>query len=171
MAAVSGSMIDPTKIFSIIISTKEYPALEKEFVKIINGINVLGYNLVTVLRLGASKSPSKKLSELLNGLATTISSGGELPKFFNERAKTLLFEYKLEREKSIKADETFMDIYISVVIAAPMILMLLLIIIQISGIGISISISSITILMVLAVTTINILFLTFLHLRQGRGGG
>lgn len=171
MAAVSGSMIDPTKIFSIIISTKEYPALEKEFVKIINGINVLGYNLVTVLRLGASKSPSKKLSELLNGLATTISSGGELPKFFDERAKTLLFEYKLEREKSIKADETFMDIYISVVIAAPMILMLLLIIIQISGIGGSISISAITILMVLAVTTINILFLTFLHLRQGKESG
>ncbi|MCH8945481.1 MAG: type II secretion system F family protein [Nanoarchaeota archaeon] len=171
MAAVSGSMIDPTKIFSIIISTKEYPALEKEFVKIINGINVLGYNLVTVLRLGASNSPSKKLSELLNGLATTISSGGELPKFFDERAKTLLFEYKLEREKSIRADETFMDIYISVVIAAPMILMLLLIIIQISGIGGSISISAITILMVLAVTTINILFLTFLHLRQGKESG
>ena len=168
MAAVSGSMIDPTKIFSIIISTKEYPALEREFVKIINGINILGYNLVTVLRMGASKSPSKKLSELLNGLATTISSGGELPKFFEERAKTLLFEYKLEREKSIRAAETFMDIYISAVIAAPMILMLLLIIIQISGIGISLSISAITILMILAVTTINIFFLTFLHLRQGK---
>ena len=168
MAAISGSMIDPTKIFSIIVSTKEYPALEKEFVKIINGINVLGYNLVTVLRLGASKSPSKKLSELLNGLATTISSGGELPKFFDERAKTLLFEYKLEREKNIRAAETFMDIYISVVIAAPMILMLLLIIIQISGLGVSLSISAITTLMILAVTTINIFFITFLHLRQGK---
>ena len=33
MAAISGSLIDPTKIFSIIISTKEYPALEKEFRK------------------------------------------------------------------------------------------------------------------------------------------
>lgn len=171
MAAISGSMIDPTKIFSIIISTKEYPSLEKEFVKIINGINVLGYNLVTVLRLGASKSPSKKLSELFNGLATTISSGGELPQFFDERAKTLLFEYKLEREKSIRAAETFMDVYISVVIAAPMILMLLLIIIQVSGIGISLSISSITILMILAVTTINILFISFLHLRQSKETG
>lgn len=171
MAAISGSMIDPTKIFSIIISTKEYPSLEKEFVKIVNGINILGYNLVTVLRKGASKSPSKKLSELLNGLATTISSGGELPKFFGERAKTLLFEYKLEREKDIRAAETFMDIYISAVIAAPMILMLLLIIIQISGIGISLSISSITTLMILAVTTINIFFITFLHLRQGKESG
>ncbi|KKL09841.1 hypothetical protein LCGC14_2561810, partial [marine sediment metagenome] len=78
---------------------------------------------------------------------------------------------KLEREKNIRADETFMDIYISVVIAAPMILMLLLIIIQISGIGISLSISAITVLMVLAVTTINILFLTFLHIRQGKQSG
>ena len=168
MAAISGSLINPTRIFGIIMSTKEYPSLEKEFAKIINGINVLGQDLVTSLRDNAFSSPSKKLNELFNGLATTISSGGDLPKFFDERAKSLLFEYKLDREKSIRAAETFMDIYISVVIAAPMILMLLLIIIQISGIGISLSTSAITLLIILAVVIINIMFLTFLHVRQSK---
>lgn len=166
MAAISGALIEPTKIFGIILSTKEYPTLEKEFTKVINGVNVLGYDLVTVLRNIAFNSPSKKLADLFNGLATTISSGGDLPRFFDERANTLLFEYKLEREKNIRAAETFMDIYISVVIAAPMILMLLLVIIQISGIGISLSTSAITTLIVLAVTIVNIIFLTFLHVRQ-----
>ena len=166
MAAISGALIEPTKIFGIIIATKEYPTLEKEFTKVINGVNVLGYDLVTVLRNIAFNSPSKKLTDLFNGLATTINSGGDLPKFFDERANSLLFEYKLEREKSIRAAETFMDIYISVVIAAPMILMLLLVIIQISGIGISLSTSAITTLIVLAVTIVNIIFLTFLHVRQ-----
>lgn len=166
MAAISGSMIEPSKIFSIIISTKEYPYLEKEFTKLINEVNIYGYDLVTALRNTSFKSPSKKLTELFNGLATTINSGGDLPEFFDKRAQSLLFEYRIEREKYTKSAETFMDIYISVVIAAPMILMLLLMMMRISGLGISLSTTMITLIMVLGVSVINIIFLTFLHLRQ-----
>tara|TARA_Y100000296_G_C5139478_1_gene240162 strand:- start:534 stop:1121 length:588 start_codon:yes stop_codon:yes gene_type:complete len=166
MAAISGSIVNPTKIFSIISSTKEYVNLEKEFIKVINGVNVLGYDLITTLKNRSFNSPSKKLADLFNGIATTVKSGGDLPKFFDERAKSLLFEYNLEKEKSTRAAETFMDIYISVVIATPMILMLLLIMMQISGLGIALSTSMITLMMILGVSIINIIFLTFLHIRQ-----
>ncbi len=166
MAAVSGSMLDPSKIFSILISTKEYPHLAKEFTKLMNEINVYGYDLVSALRNSAFNSPSKKLSELFNGLATTINSGGDLPNFFEKRSQSLLFDHRLEKEKEAKASETFMDIYISVVIAAPMILMLLLMMMKISDLGVSLSTGMITLGMVLGVTVINIGFLTFLYLKQ-----
>ncbi|MBI5803431.1 type II secretion system F family protein [Candidatus Pacearchaeota archaeon] len=166
MAAISGSLQNPTKIFSIIILTKDYPTLEKEFLKIINGVNVMGYDLITILKNSAFNSPSKKLRDLLNGLATTISSGGDLAKFFDERAKSLLFEYNLQKEKNTRAAETFMDIYISVVVAAPMILMLLLIIMQVSGLGLALSTSSITLLVVAGVFLVNIIFLAFLQIKQ-----
>ncbi len=166
MSAISGSMVDPTKIFDIIISTGEYPNLEKEFVKLKNEINIYGYDLVTVLRNRAFNSPSKKFSDLLNGLATTITTGGNLPDFFEKRSENLLFEHRLDMEKQARASETFMDIYISVVIAAPMILMLLLMMMRISGLGISLSPSMITLVMILAVSIINIIFLAFLHIKQ-----
>lgn len=170
MSSIAGSMIDPSKIFSIILTTKEYPHIEKEFIKLLNEINLLGYDLVTALRNSALNSPSKKLSELFNGIATTISSGGNLAEFFSKRAETLLFEYRIEREKRTRAAETFMDIYISVVIAAPMILMLLLMMMKISGLGLQLSAGMITFIMVLGVTVINIAFLTFLHLKQSASG-
>ena len=166
MASISNSMVEPSKIFSIIISTNEYPYLEKEFTKLINEINIYGYDLVSALRNIAFNSPSTKLAELFKSLATTINSGGDLPIFFDKRARSLLFDYRLEREKYTKFAETFMDIYISVVIAAPMILMLLLMMIKISGLGISLSTSMITLMMVLGVSVLNIVFLTFLHLKQ-----
>ncbi len=166
MSAISGSLIDPTKIFAIIVSTNEYPYLEKEFKKLINEINIYGYDLVTALKNAAFRSPSKKLIELCNGLATTINSGGDLAEFFNKRAETLLLEHRLEREKYTKTTETFMDIYISVVIAAPMILMLLLMMMQISGLGISLSPPTISLIMVVAISIVNIIFLSFLHLKQ-----
>lgn len=166
MSAISGSMIDPSKIFDIIITTHEYPLLEREFKKIINEINLYGYDLVSALRNSAYNTPSRKLSELLNGLATTINSGGYLPEFFDKRSQTLLFENRLEQEKKNKGAETFMDIYISLVIAAPMILMILLMMMKISGLGISMSTQMITIIMVVAVTMINLMFLAFLQLKK-----
>ncbi len=169
MSAISGSMIEPSKIFDIIITTKEYVYLEKEFIKLINQIHVYGYDLVSALRITALNSPSKKLAELFMGLATTINSGGNLTEFFNKRAQTLLFEYKLEKEKNTKTAETFMDVYISIVIAAPMILMLLLMMMKISGLGISLATSAITLMIILGVSVINIAFLAFLHLRKPTG--
>ena len=166
MAAISGSMIDPSNIFKIIISTGDYEYLEREFTKLINEINVYGYDLVSALRRSAFNSPSRKLSDLFNGLATTITSGGNLPEFFEKRSQSLLFEYRLEREKYTRSAETFMDIYISVVIAAPMILMLLLIMMSVSGLGTSLGPNMIALIMILGVSLINILFLTFLNLRQ-----
>ena len=171
MSSIAGSMIDPSKIFSIILTTKEYPHIEKEFTKLLNEINLLGYDLVTALRNSALTSPSKRLSELFNGLATTITSGGDLSDFFAKRAEGLLFEYRIEREKRTRAAETFMDIYISVVIAAPMILMLLLMMMKVSGLGLQLSTGMITLIMVLGVTGVNFGFLTFLHVKQSSGGG
>ncbi len=170
MAAIAGSMIEPTRIFRIVASTKEYPHLEKEFNKLLNEINVYGYDLVTALKTSSVNCPSQKLAELFNGLATTITSGGDLYDFFDKRSQTLLFEYRLDREKSTKAAETFMDIYISVVIAAPMILMLLLIMIKISGLGISLSTSAITFLVAGGVSLVNVLFLVFLQIKQSSSG-
>jgi flagellar protein FlaJ len=169
MSSISNSMIEPSKIFTIIISTGEYPNLEKEFIKLLNEVNVYGYDLVSALRDMAFNSPSRKLGDLYNGLATTITSGGDLPEFFDKRAQSLLFDHRLEQEKQAKSAETFMDIYISVVIAAPMILMLLLMMMRVSGLGISLSTSMITLVMVLSVSVLNIVFLAFLQLKQPEG--
>ena len=166
MSAISGSMVEPIKIFSILAYTKEYPALEREFNKLLNQINIYGYDLVTALKDSAVNCPSQKLAELFNGLATTITSGGSLFAFFEKRAQTMLFDYRLDKEKNTKTAETFMDIYISVVIAAPMILMLLLMMMKVSGIGVSFSTSMITFIVVGGVSLINVIFLSFLQLKQ-----
>jgi flagellar protein FlaJ len=166
MAAIAGSLINPVKIFEIIISSDEFPSVKKEITKLMNSVNVYGEDIVTALRNASYTSPSKKMSELFNGLATTINSGGDLTNFFETRAESLLFDYKINREKETKTAETFMDLYISIVIAAPMIFMLLLMMIKISGLGISLATSTITLIMVGSVFMINIFFLVYLHLKK-----
>jgi pilus assembly protein TadC len=166
MSAVSGSGIEPTEIFKIIGRSMEYPSLRKEIRKVLNQINLYGYDLITALNNVAKNTPSAKLSELFSGLSTTMTSGGDLSDFLQKRSETLLIGYRLEREKFTKVAETFMDIYISLVIAAPMILMLLLVMIQISNINIGFSTLQLSLLIIGAIAILNIFFLAFLHMKQ-----
>jgi len=166
MSAISGSGIEPTKIFGIIGLGREYPFLKKEIRKVLNQINLYGYDLVTALNNVSKTTPSTKLAELFAGLSATISSGGDLTDFFDKRAETLLTSYRIEREKFAKIAETFMDIYISVVIATPMILLLILVMISVSGIDIGFSPTQISFIIIFLIALINIIFLGVLQVKQ-----
>jgi len=166
MGSISGSGIVPTQIFRILALSKEYKSTSLEIKKLLNQINVYGYDLVTALRNVANSTPSSKMAELLNGLSSTIKSGGNLNDFFEKRAQSLLLSYRLERQKFTKIAETFMDIYISVVIAMPMVLLLLLIMISVSGIGLGLGINELSLAIVGMVGIINILFLGVLAIKQ-----
>lgn len=167
MSAIAGSGLEPTNIFRIISLGKESPYTAKEIRKLLNMINFYGMDLVSALRNTAKISPNRKLSELFNGLATTISTGGSLTEFLDKRAETLLFDFKLEKEKSTKMAETFMDIYISVAIAAPMMLVLLMVLMGISGISTFLTNPNfMAIAVVLVISLVNIIFLAFLQIKQ-----
>lgn len=166
MGAVSGSGIEPTQIFKIVAFSKEYPNLRREIRKVLNQINLFGYDLVTALNNVSKTTPSSRLSELFSGLSTTITSGGNLSDFFQKRSETLMVSYKLDREKFTKMAETFMDMYISIVIAAPMILMILLVMLSVTGTNLFSSPEMMTISVVMIISLINIVFLVFLHIKQ-----
>lgn len=86
MSAIAGSGIEPTKIFEIIGSSREYKYLGKEIRKILNQINLYGYDLVTALNNVSRTAPSKKLAELFAGLSATISTGGGFKRVFSEES-------------------------------------------------------------------------------------
>ena len=166
MGSISGSGVEPTQIFRIVGLSKEYPHTKGEIRKVINQINVYGYDLITALKNIARITPSQKLSELLGGMASAITSGGNMRTFFEKRAETLLLNYRIERENFTKVAETFMDLYISIVIATPMILLLLLVMISVSGIGVGLGVNQMTLLIIFIVAIVNIVFLWILSIRQ-----
>jgi flagellar protein FlaJ len=166
MSAITGAGIEPTEIFRIIGLSREYPFLRKEIRKVLNQINLYGYDLTTALGNAAKTAPSEKLAELFSGLSTTITSGANLSEFFEKRAESLLLAYRLEREKYTRLVETFLDIYISIVIAAPMVFLLMIIMMAISGMNVGFGPAQISILAVAAIAVLNVIFLVFLQLKQ-----
>ncbi len=168
MAAVAGSGAQPISMFNLILSSREYSGVEGEIKKIVNYVNLFGYNLTTALRAVSITTPSEDFRDLLNGLVSSIESGGELKAFLTSKADETMTNYRLERRKYVETLETYSDIYTSVLIAAPLLFFITLAIIRMFGtdfMGMSIS----TIAMIGTyglIPALNVGFLLFLNMVQ-----
>ena len=168
MAAVASSGAYPLAIFKLLLKSGEYKGLDSEIKKIVNYVNLFGYDLSTALKNVSIRTPSKRLKELLNGLAATIESGGSLKSYLNSVAEDSMNTYRLERKKYVESLSTYSDIYTGILIAAPLLFMVAITIINLIGgkIG-GLSIFSIawggT---VFIIPIVNILFYLFLNIKQ-----
>ncbi|MGK0208847.1 MAG: archaellum biogenesis protein FlaJ (TadC family) [Patescibacteria group bacterium] len=167
MTAIAGSNIDPINLFDIIASSKEYPHIGAELKRVLVLIRVYGYDVVTSLKQVASRTSNARFSELLGGIASNIGGGGELKTYLAKKAENYLLDYKLERRRYIDLASTFMDIYISILIAAPMVLMLMFIVMNVAGLGFAgLSLQFLLFVSVLLIVVVNILFLVIVNLKQ-----
>src|SRR3989338_4938601 len=133
MSAVAGSGAQPISIFELIAESEDYPELKKEIKKIINYINLFGYDLTTALKNVANTTASPELKELLYGMVSTIETGGDLRGYLKEKAEDALNLYRLDRKKQIEALATYSEVYTSLLIAAPLLLLVTLAIINSIG--------------------------------------
>ena len=133
MSAVAGSGAQPISIFELIAESSEYPELRKEIKKILNYVNLFGYNLGTALKNVANTTPSPEFKELLNGMISTIETGGDLKEYLKEKADDALVTYKLDRNKQVEAQGAYSEVYTSILIASPLLLLVTLAIINAIG--------------------------------------
>jgi len=120
MAAVAGSGVSPTKMFKLIAQAKEYGEVSIELEKIVEYIELFGYDFLTALRSVAVTSPSEKLKELFDGMVSSTESGGDLRAYLQEKSKEAMLDYDLERQKYQETISTYSDIYTGLLIAAPL---------------------------------------------------
>lgn len=167
MAAIAGSNIEPTKIFKIIAKSSEYPNIGKEIRKVLTQIEIYGYDLVTSLKNVAGRTSNKMLAELFSGLATNISTGGGLKNYLEDKADSFLLDYKLERNQYADLAGTFMDVYISILIAAPLVLMMMFIVMNVAGLGMGgLTITTLLALSIVGIVIVNIIFIVVLNIKQ-----
>lgn len=103
-------------IFKVISQFKEFGEISKVSQRIVDEVEVFGYNLIDSLSKHAEAVPSNNLSELLWGMRATIISGGDLNSYLNEKSKTFINVFKRRLEEYVQSMSLFMEMYITVVI-------------------------------------------------------
>jgi flagellar protein FlaJ len=133
MASVAGSGARLIDIFAMLLESKEYEALSGEIKRIINYVNLLGYNLTTALKAVAKDTPSEEFKETLSGIVNIIETGGDLKQYLKDKSNDSLNDYKLVRKRYVETIGTYSEIYTAILIVAPLLFIVILTII--SGIG------------------------------------
>jgi archaeal flagellar protein FlaJ len=168
MAAIAGSGVKPSKIFELLIESKEYKELEKEFKRILNYTNLFGYSLSTSLKAVSETTPSPEFKELINGMISTIETGGSIDKYLKNKADETLGRFDLDQKKYLETIATYSDVYTGLLIAAPLLFIVTLSILEkispdLGGLAIS-TLASIGVFAVVPI--MNIMFILFLEMRK-----
>lgn len=168
MAAVAASGVPPTKMFKLIVESKEYGEISVEVEKVVEYVELFGYDLLTAIKSVAATTPSPQFKEFLEGMVSTVESGSDIKGYLVEKSEEAMLNYELERQKYIETISTYSDIYTGVLIAAPLFFVAALSLV--SMLGGAIGGVDVDVLIVLgtyiAIPLLNIFFIIFLESTQ-----
>ncbi len=120
MAAVATSGVPPASMFELIAASNEYGEIGVELKKVVDFINIFGYDFLTAIRTVAATTPSRPFKEFLEGMVSTIETGGDLDSYLRQEADQAALTYNLERQRYNETVSTYSDIYTGLLIAAPL---------------------------------------------------
>jgi len=107
-----------------------YPEICKEAGSIYKDITLLGLDAVTALKNAVERAPSPKLAEFFQGVFSTITSGGNLKKYFLNSAEHYMEDNKQEQRETLNFVELMAEMYVVAGIAMPIFILIMLIITQ-----------------------------------------
>jgi flagellar protein FlaJ len=113
-------------------------------------------------------TPSRPFKEFMDGALATLTAGGDFSVFLREKSEQEMFAYRMRIEKYNETVSTYSDVYMGIMIVAPVFFIAILSLVSILGGQIfGMDIQSLIVLGTYAVIPLlNVAFLTFLEVSQ-----
>lgn len=116
MSTIAKSGFPPQEIFRLLGGFTEYGEIAREARKIASDVNALGLDTPSAISRAIARSPSSDWTELLAGLKTTITVGGDLGNFLAEKAKGFVSDYRRRLKEFSNMLSLLVEIYITLVV-------------------------------------------------------
>lgn len=139
LAILAGAGVPPDRSFELLAKSEAYGEVCREAARIALDTKVMGVDILTALRRASERSPSERFSEVLQGIITTITSGGDLRAYLREVSEKLLREHRRIQRDFVDTLTIISEIYVTLFVAAPIFFMILFAIMgMIGGVGLPI---------------------------------
>ncbi|MDY6770908.1 MAG: type II secretion system F family protein [Candidatus Nanohaloarchaea archaeon] len=125
LSTVAGSGTPPAAMFKLLGQFDEYGEVSKESRKIARDVYTFGADLDEALTNAAKRTPSEKFKELLWGLNSVITTGGDLKSFLQQKSDAYMDDYRRELDKFTDTLSLMVEMYITVVIVGSVFLMII----------------------------------------------
>ena len=168
MAAVAESGATPYSMFKVLAHFKEYGEMSREAERIVRNVDIFGLDETASIKEVIANAPSEEFKQFMEGILSTIQSGGNLKRYLREKSREAMLNYRLSRQKYTEVVSIYADFYTALLIATPLIMIAILAILNtIGGSVFGLPIDFVINLGVfILVPILNIIFLAFLELTQ-----
>ena len=135
VSAMSSADVNIDQIFKELGRQKIYGQVAEEAAWITRDTELLGVDILTAIRNGSQRSPSKRFQDFLQGVVTTATSGGQLKPYFLLKAEQYERENKLEMLQRVETMGLLAETFVTVVVAFPLFLVIIIAIFAVIGGG------------------------------------
>ena len=135
VSAMASADVNVDQIFKELGRQKIYGEVAEEASWITRDTELLGVDILTAIRNGAQRSPSKRFQDFLQGVVTTATSGGQLKPYFLLKAEQYERENKLAQLQRVETMGLLAETFVTVVVAFPLFLVIIIAIFAIIGGG------------------------------------
>ncbi len=116
MATIARSNVPPITIFKTIGEFKEYGELSKEAENIVRDVELFGMTASAAIKKQAKITPSRDFRDLLFGINTMITSGGNLGSYLKDRSNELMADYRRRIRKYSQDLSLYVEMYLTLII-------------------------------------------------------
>ncbi len=135
VSAMASADVNVDQIFKELGRQKIYGEVAEEAAWVSRDTELLGVDILTAIRNGAQRSPSKRFQDFLQGVVTTATSGGQLKPYFLLKAEQYERENKLAQLQRVETMGLLAETFVTVVVAFPLFLVIIIAIFAIIGGG------------------------------------
>lgn len=114
MAAMAGAGVPPDAVFDSLARSELYGEIAEEAKNITRDCKFFGKDIITVLQDYTKVTPSRRFSELLMGITTTVRSGGDLKLYLHNEAENMMVEYRQMMKDFAENLALFAESYITI---------------------------------------------------------
>ena len=135
VSAMASADVNIDQIFKELARQKIYGEVAEEAAWITRDTELLGVDILTAIKNGAARTPSKRFQDFLQGVVTTATSGGQLKPYFLAKAEQYERENKLDALRRVETMGLLAETFVTVVVAFPLFLVIIIAIFAIIGGG------------------------------------
>ena len=136
-AAMAAANATPHKIFkSLALNGDIYGEIAYDSSMIYRDVTLLGYDLLTAMKMGVDRAASPWMTEFFQGMVGTLTAGGSLKLYFLNRAEHYMRENRTRLHEFLESLAMLAEAYVFVAVVMPLFLIVMLVIMfWVSGAG------------------------------------
>jgi len=136
LATIASSKLPLDKTLEIFSKFSGKGELANEMNRILSDIRLFGADVNTALEKGIERTPSKSFKELLWGILSTNSSGGDMNIYLKEKSQSFMQEYRRKLYEFANSLAIYIEVYLTALVLGAIFFVILTAVLSgISGIG------------------------------------